>query len=250
MTAKIKDLSIFNRFNFSMPPVGIKFLVFQPEKITKLNKKMSICQMLKVAQTSEPFYAAVDNFTCVEPILLGMAEGDPIFESGYIGESLGIFEEARANRRLYHYITKLEPNSVNYVAFSPLNKLTFDPDILILFADSQQLEIILRALCYSTGKMWTSRGTPVIACSWLLTYPYISGEINFIHSDVSHGMRSKDIYPSGTILISLPYDQLLNITTNLEKIDWYPSLYHEGPEAHDRKFTEIIDTLHKRIGAH
>jgi hypothetical protein len=65
----------------------------------------------------------------------------------------------------------LERGSVNYVGFSKLDSLTWDPDVLVLSVDGIQLEIILRALCFSTGKMWSSCGTPVIACSWLLTYP-------------------------------------------------------------------------------
>ena len=89
----------------------------------------------------------VDNFTCVGPILTGMAEGDPVFESGHIGPALSIFEEARANRRLYYYITKLERNSVSCIAFASLDKLTFTPDVLILSASATQLEIVLRAMC-------------------------------------------------------------------------------------------------------
>jgi len=247
MSASIKDLSIFGQFNFQIKPVGVKFLLFKPEGMEKLQKNLSICEMIREAGDGHSFYATLDNFTCVGPIITGMAEGDPVFESGYIGETLHIFEEARANRRLYHYITKLERNSVNYVAFSPLEDLTWDPDVLVLAADADALEIILRAACYSTGKMWTSRGTPVIACSWLLTYPYISGEINFISADVSHGMRAKEVFPRGTILISIPYDRLSGMVEELGKIDWDPAMYREGREAHDRKFAETIDTLHKRL---
>src|SRR4030042_65688 len=112
------DLAIFEKFNFKMKPIGIKFLLFKPDGIAKLKKNMSICEMLREAQQAEPFYATVDNFTCVGPIITGMAEGDPVFESGHIGPALKIFEEARANRRLYHYITTLERNSVKSVAFS------------------------------------------------------------------------------------------------------------------------------------
>jgi uncharacterized protein (DUF169 family) len=178
-----------------------------------------------------------------------MVDSDPVFESGHIGQSLHIFEEARANRRLYHYITKLERHSVNYVVFSALDKLTFEPDVLILATDATQLEIILRAMCYSTGKMWTSKGTPVIAYSWLLTYPYISGELNYIITDVSHGMKAKQVFPSGTILISIPYDQLSHIIEGLQKIEWQPAMYTEGREAHDRKFRETIDALHQKLQA-
>ncbi len=247
MSSSLPDLSIFEKFNFKLKPIGIKLLLFKPEGIAKLKKSLAICEMIREAQQAKPFYAALDNFKCVAPILLGMAEGDPVFESGHIGPALHIFEEARANRRLYHYITKLEKNSVNYVAFASIDKITFTPDVLILSADPTQLEIILRAMCFTTGKMWTSQGTPVIACSWLITYPYISGELNYIITDVSHGMRAKQIFPAGTILISIPFDKINPISEALKKIEWYPAMYSEGSEAHDRKFQETVDSLHQKL---
>ncbi|MBN1177318.1 MAG: DUF169 domain-containing protein [Dehalococcoidales bacterium] len=247
MSSAVPDLSIFEKFNFKLKPVGIKFLLFKPDDIRKLDKNLSICEMIREAQQAEPFYATVENFTCVGPIITGMAEGDPVFESGHIGPALSIFEEARANRRLYYYITKLEKNSVSCVAFASLDKLTFTPDVLILAADGTQLEIILRAMCYSTGNMWKSQGTPVIACSWLLTYPYISGELNYIITDVSHGMTAKQVFPKGTILISIPFDKINPIIEGLEKIEWYPAMFTEGRDAHDRKFAETVEALHKKL---
>ncbi len=247
MNSALPDLSLFEKFNFNLKPVGIKFLLFKPDGIGKLEKNLSICEMIKEAQQAEPFYATVDNFTCVGPVITGMVGSDPVFESGHIGPALNIFEEARANRRLYHYITKLERNSVKYVAFASIDKLAFAPDVLILSADPTQLEIILRAMCYSTGKMWTSQGTPVIACSWLTTYPYISGELNYIITDVSHGMKAKQVFPPGTILISIPFDKINPIIEGLQKIEWYPAMFTEGREAHDRKFVETIESLNKKL---
>ncbi len=246
MTDVRQNLSIFNEFNFKMKPVGIKFLLFKPEGINKLEKNLSLCEMMREAQ-QYPFYAVQSNFTCVGPILTGMVEGDPVFESGSIGPNLHIFEEARANRRLYYELTKLEKGSVNCVAFAPLDKLTFDPDVLILAVDSIQLEIILRALSFSSGKSWTSRGTPVIACSWLTTYPYIRGEVNYLLTDLSHGMRAKQVFPTGTILVAIPFDRINPLIEDLKKIDWYPPMYTEGREAHDRKFAETVGSLQRKL---
>ena len=55
------------------------------------------------------------------------------------------------------HIPKIGRGVVNYVAFSPLDKLPFDPDLLILLADTDQTEILLRAMSYRTGKMWVSK---------------------------------------------------------------------------------------------
>ncbi len=247
MSATRRDLSIFNKFNFKRKPIGIKYMLLKPEGIGKLDKNMALCEMIKEAQEGDPFYVVKENIECVGPILLGMVEPDPIFESGEVGPRLGIFEEARANARLYQYIPRLERNTVNYVVFSPLDKLSFEPDVLILAADINQTEIILRAMCYSTGKMWSSKGTPVMGCAWLYIYPYISGELNFIITDLSHGMRAKQVFPAGTILISIPYDLLPLIIENLQKIEWLPSMYTEGKEAHDRKFNEVINDLQQKL---
>ena len=247
MKSAAPDLSIFDKFKFKLKPIGIKFLLFKPEGIRKLDKKLAICEMWREAQKTEPFYAGIEEFNCVAPIILGMAEGDPVFESGSIGPVLGIFEEARANRRLYYDITYLTKNSVNYVAFASIDKMKFTPDVLLLSTDARQLEIIMRALCYSTGKMWTAKGTPVIECSWLTTYPYISGEVNFALADASHGMIAKQIFPAGTILISIPYDKINPLIEGLEKIEFEPELYTKGRDYHDRKFDEAAEKLHKKL---
>jgi uncharacterized protein (DUF169 family) len=247
MNSAVQDLAIFQDFKFKLKPIGLKFLLFKPDGIRKLDKKLALCEMFREAQVQDPFYAELDNFNCVGPILFGMVESDPVFESGNIGQTLKIFEEARANRRLYYYLTKLERNSVNYVSFSTLDKLTFSPDVVILSVDNSQLEIIIRAMCFATGKMWTSKGTPVIGCSWLTTYPYISGEVNFFITDISHGMKAKEIFPAGTVLVSIPYDQLPNIISGLQKIEWEPGMFTEGREEHDRKFEEASEQLHKKL---
>lgn len=247
MSSTKRDLSIFNKFNFERKPIGVKFLLFKPEGIERLDKNMAFCEMIREAQEGSPFYAVKENFECVGPILLGMVEHDPIFESGQIGPRLGIFEEARANRRLYQYIPRLERNSVNYVAFSPLDKLSFEPDVIILAADTNQAEIILRAMCYSTGKMWSSKGTPVMGCAWLYIYPYVSGELNFSITGLTHGMRAKQVFPAGIMLISIPYDLLPGLIENLQNIEWMLRSYIEGKEAHDRRFREEIDIMTQQL---
>jgi uncharacterized protein (DUF169 family) len=51
------DLSIFNKFNFEGPPVGIKLMFHKPEGIERLDKNITFCAMIKEAQQREvPFY--------------------------------------------------------------------------------------------------------------------------------------------------------------------------------------------------
>ena len=135
MSSIQQDLSIFNKFNFERPPVGVKFLPTKPDGIERLDKILDFCEMLVEAQNGSPFYVAKENFTCIGPLLLGMVEGDPIFQSGQVGPKLEVFKEARANRRIYQYIPKLAKDTANYVVFSPLDKLSSEPDVLIVTAN-------------------------------------------------------------------------------------------------------------------
>jgi uncharacterized protein (DUF169 family) len=220
MNVTRKDYSIFDRFNFEHKPVGMKFLLNKPEGMAKLEKSIPICQMFREAQDRSPFYAAGDNFACVERLLLGFMEPEPIFESGQIGAKERIYQEARANRRIYQYVPKLAKGTVRYVAFSPVNELSFEPDVLVITASPGQAEIILRALSYSTGKPLTTKITPVLMCAWVFLYPYVNGELNYTITGLGYGMRIKKLLPEGLVLISVPYDLIPMLIDNLLDMDW------------------------------
>jgi len=244
-----KDLSIFKKFNFERPPVGVKFLLNKPKGIKKLDKKLALCEMLPEAQKGEAFYATAEDFECVGPLVLGMVEPDAVFESGMVGPRLGLYKEARANRRVYPPVPTLAKGSVRYIVFAPLDKLTFDPDVLVCTATSDQAEILLRAYAYTSGKMWQAKGTTVIGCAWLFIHPFVSGELNFTVSGLGAGMKSRQVMPGGLVLLSLPYDLLPMMVENLQDMEWVLPDYLAGRDAHNKMFQEVIEALIKEYKA-
>jgi uncharacterized protein (DUF169 family) len=243
MSSIQQDLSIFNKFKFERQPVGVKFFPTQPDGIRRLDKILDFCEMLVEAQNGSTFHVIKENFTCVGPLILGMVDSDPVFESGRVGPELEIFKNARANRGVYRFLPKLAKDTANYVAFSPLDKLSFEPDVLIVTADPRQAEIILRANSYTTGNMWSAKGTPVAACAWLYIYPYVSGELNFMMPAFSFGMRSRRLFPEDLLLISIPRDLLPGMVKNLQDMNWVPHSYTIGREGHKKKVKEIVEIL-------
>ena len=241
----MRDLSIFKKFNFERPPVGVKFLLNKPKGIKKLDKGLAFCEMLGEAQKASPFYAVRENFTCMGPVVLGMEEPDPIFESGQVGPKDGIYKEARANRRIYHYIPKLAKGTVRYVAFSPLDKLSFEPDVLTITATPAQAEILLRAHSYTTGKMLTTKSTPVLICAWLFIYPYLSGQLNYSVTGLGFGMKARGILPEGLMLIAVPYDSLPMLVENLQDMEWVPPLHRLSEEEKRKQFQRTVDELRR-----
>jgi uncharacterized protein (DUF169 family) len=158
-----QDLSIYNKFNFERPPVAVKFLITRPEGVEQLDKTMAVCEMIKEAQQrGNPFYISKDNEDCFGKAALGMEELPPFAKFGLIGIEHEIFQEPRANSSIYQYISRFEKGVVNYVVFSTLDKLTFDPDLLILVTSVSQAEIVLRAMSYSTGELREAKSTSVL----------------------------------------------------------------------------------------
>jgi uncharacterized protein (DUF169 family) len=238
------DLSIYKKFNFENPPVGVKFLSTRPEGIEQLDKSLSFCEMLKEAQQrGNPFYFAKENESCFGTALLGMEDLPRYAEAGEVGIELEIFKESRANSDLYQHLPMLPRGIVNYAAFSTLDKLAFEPDLLILTASTSQAEIVLRAMCYSTGEIRESRTTGVLGCAWLYVYPYQSGKVNYTVTGLAFGMKSKEVFEEGWILISIPYQWIPTITQNLQEMKWVLPSYTEGREQFLKREKANIDKL-------
>jgi uncharacterized protein (DUF169 family) len=239
------EFAVLEKFDFERPPVGVKFSPVRPKGLKKLEKQLDFCEMLVEAQNGKAFYVTKDEFTCIGAMLLGMVELDPKFESGLVGPKLGVFKDDRANRRIYQHLARLPKGSISYVAFAPLDKMTFTPDILIIMAAISQAEIFNRARSYTSGEIWQAKGTTVAGCSWMYIYPYLTGEINFTVTGFGFGMKARRLFPEGRILLTIPWDRLADILKNLAEMEWVPESFNIGPEGHKKKMQRIREELSK-----
>lgn len=240
------DLSIYKKFNFEKPPVGVKFSLSRPEGIKQIDKALPFCEMLKEAQQrGTPFYFSKENENCVGKVVLGMEDFSLAVEGGLIGPKFGIYQEPRANNKIYQYIPSFRRGLVNYVALSPLDKLTFEPDLLILTATPSQAEIVLRAMSYSTGEAWETKATGVLGCTWLYIYPYQSGKVNYTVTGLAFGAKAKKVFEEGWMLISIPYNWIPIITQNLKEMEWVLPSYTEGREQFEKREQRVFEEAAK-----
>jgi uncharacterized protein (DUF169 family) len=238
------DYSVLDGLDLIRKPVGVKFLPYTPEGIERLEKSLNICQMFVEAQTSRPFYVQRSDFHCVEPLILGMEALDPVPMSGLVGEMDDLYEELRANQKIYSVVPKMLEGSVKSVIFSSIDQITFNPDVLIITTDNtDQARVIMRALVYSSGDAWSSRGTPVLACSWLYVYPYMSGEVNYLVTGMSMGMQALKVLPQGLMLISIPWTKLPMVLANLKNMNWHPISEAISGEEHKQRFANLLKEI-------
>ena len=222
--------------NLDLPPVGVQFCSRPPENMQQLDGSFRLCEMLRRAQDGHAFYAAPENHSCGGGLYI---MGKPLPHAYTTGEyvaGIQVCEDFKAGRRIYDCLPRLTADStVDYVAFAPLEAITFDPDLLIVLGNPDQTEVLLRAHTYSTGKIWMSRCTPVIGCAWTYMYPYINGELNYVVTGLSLGMRAGKLYPQGLQLITIPSDLFSMFIRNLKNMPYVLPLLQPGADEFRRK---------------
>jgi uncharacterized protein (DUF169 family) len=241
------DFSIFNKLELERSPVGIKYEFFAPVGIKQLDRSLALCEMVREAQQLDrPFYITRDNEECAGKCALGMMDGPVWGEAGEIGERMDIFQDGRANRHCTTHYKTFKPGTINYAVFSRLELLTFEPDLVTFVGTAEQMEIVLRAMTYSTGEMYQSKSTTVFQCSWLYTYPVITQEINYVVTGMSFGMRARGVYPSGLVIVSVPWNWLPTIAENMKEMKFVLPAWTLGRDEWKKEETKILETVGKK----
>ncbi|MBN2039303.1 MAG: DUF169 domain-containing protein [Spirochaetes bacterium] len=242
-----QDMSVFNNIGLELEPVGIKYEFFKPEGIDKLDKVLALCEMVKEAQqNSKSFFITRDNEDCAGKCAMGMMEGPEWGDSGEIGEKMEIFQDSRANRHCMTHYKTFKPGTINYAIFSPLSKLTFEPDLIVFVTIPENAEKILRAMSYSTGEMYESKGTPIFQCSWLYTYPVVTQKINYILTDMSFGMRAREVYPPGNVIVSVPWTWIPVIIENLKEMKLVLPAWRLGRDKWLQEEAKILQSVDEK----
>lgn len=243
---KKEKFAVLEAFQFEIPPVGIKFFRQRPEGFAGIAEKLAFCEMLKRAQEGLSFLAEPKDHACEAGLyVLGLAEAPEPYISGEFGAGLKIFQEPRAAARLYHHLPRIQPGVVRYLAFAPLATLPFDPDVLVLMAQPAQTEIILRALTYRSGGLWTGTYTAAVGCAWIMVYPYVKGQWNYGMSGLGHGMKRRGLFPEGRLWISVPFDGLPSFLENLAEMPWTLPAYGPGGQEFVRCLLDELGLITK-----
>jgi uncharacterized protein (DUF169 family) len=250
MSDTLRDYSVLDKFGLERKPVGVKFLITRPPDIPRLTKELNFCEMLKEAQAGNAFYVGPEDWVCVgvEQMILGMKDPEPVLVSGLLGGEDALFRSANACRAMYDLIPRMPKGSVQYVAFAPVDRLTFDPDVLIITANIHQAQALLRSVNFSTGMPFVSQAMPVVSCAWIYVYPVVSGELNYVITGLGMGMQALNIFPPGLFLISVPFQRIPTVLDNLKEMSYSPtSAPGPGGPAHRKRVNKLLADLRKKI---
>lgn len=227
-----KDKELIEKLNLEYPAVAIRFCFEKPDCPHYDGEKVAFCQYVKYAQdTKKHFYMVCEDDACYGKLAMGMIDKPPVTASGQAGFDFGCFKTPMGNRQLYQQLPILEPHTINYVEFCPVETCDFDPELLFFVADLPQADIIMRATSYISGDLWESKSAPVISCSFMYAYPIISGKVNHITTGFYHGLKRRKAYPAGLRMISIPYQKMPEFFQALEEMDWTLIAFREDEES-------------------
>ena len=202
---------------FETHPIAISFSMEPPEGIGPIKESIRLCQMLdKVRFDGDIFFTtAVDHKCDGGSGSCGMKEMSAYIKNGEFLCKMGLFGNTRAARRFINANPRIESGTVKAGTFAPLEKATFEPDVIVLICNAKQGMLIAEAFAYENGKRTLGMTGPPI-CSSIVAAPYLTGEVTYSLGD--HGARNNMKIKDEEVFVGIPAELLIDIVENLKKI--------------------------------
>ena len=85
-----------------------------------------------------------------------------------------------------------------------------------------------------------------MGCAWVLIHPYRTAEVNFVVPALVHGLHGRQLYPSDTLLISIPYRWISTMLSNLNRMKLRLE-GHKSKADYYAEFEGILKDLSERV---
>ncbi len=135
-------------------PVAVKFVLRPediPEDIKKFEGSARHCELVQKASHGSIFYATGEEQACKGgAAALGLIEAPEKVKTGEMYQSLGRFSSLGSAKRTMDEIPKIE-KMMYALIYAPLEKATFDPDVIVLICTPTQAMKLAQALVYTLG---------------------------------------------------------------------------------------------------
>jgi uncharacterized protein (DUF169 family) len=132
----------------------------------------------------------------------------------FLYKRIGIFGSARAARRSFSSNLGVEPDTIKYASFSPLDKANFEADVIVIICSAKEGMRAVEASAFDSGIAAKGRMGPI--CSTIVAAPYLTGDIVYTLGDLA-GRRFSKI-DDGEIFLGVPFEKVDTLISGLEKI--------------------------------
>ena len=204
-------------------PVAVKLVLKGgeiPPRIKKVNEVMTHCQFVdRVRRTGEEFYTLDEDQMCkIGSGTLGLNEIPPEVPTGdsYYKE-FGLFSTQGAARRTAERMPILPPNSTDAVIYSPLEKASFVPDVVVFICNPKQIMILIQSYMHKNGgRLETSFVGTQSLCAEGVVQTYQEGKIGIGVGCL--GSRTFSKMEDEEMVMGIPVELLADVVSGLKDI--------------------------------
>ena len=217
---KEKGTLLGSLLQLDYPPIAISLGRVPPPDLSKLKGKMEFCRMWAEVQKGKSFFVTAENHDCFPgEYHLGLRDwSDKEYVCRFWVEQVYAFSRSAIEK----YITglpHLKRELVTLICLSPMEKASFEPDLVLVRCNPEQAMLLLWAYSYNTGELvYGNTGTAM--CSTLVIRPYLTKKPSFTIGDP--GGRYIVGLSGEEIMVSIPYSlfDVMVETLQLHLKDW------------------------------
>jgi uncharacterized protein (DUF169 family) len=194
-------------------PVAVAVMPEPPQDLKRWRRKATLCIMIQSARRGATFYCSGGSIVCGGRAHLGMAQSPVRDLEGFMVHREKLVASREAAHRLLDLTRERAPNLGSYLAFSPLEKAGFTPDVVLFVGTPLQIGRILFLDAFETGEIDTVHGEPL--CSGGIAVPITTGKIGISFLDIA--CRAFGRYKAEEMAVGVPYDRMPRIVASLER---------------------------------
>ena len=203
-------------------PVAFRFATKKediPAGMAKMDKTIRHCAMVGLARKEgKIFYSTSENHECNGGAWsLGLREITETLKNGDFYFKLGKFESSAACRRTIDRVAHLDTKETYATLYAPLEKTTFDPQVVIIVANPWALLKLTQSVLFRLGGRIEAEFAGIQSvCADACAQTYLNGKVNF--SLGCDGSRKFSGIEDGEMVIGIPAELLPEITEALKVV--------------------------------
>jgi uncharacterized protein (DUF169 family) len=234
-------------------PLGAAFLpdaASLPEKTRRpsqvLGKKVTICQGVTMARVyGWPVGLTPEDLICVPAMLaFGLApEPEPGQELAKLFCEVGFHPEEGPALKEVEALTRFAPQEIEALYLAPLERLTRDPDVVVVYGNPAQLMRLIQGATFGLGERVQGDFGGKVECSSYLIGPFKTGQVRVIIPGM--GDRIFSMTQDDELVVSFPTRLLEGILKGLAEagkkigarypVTFYQNFQPEFPKAYQER---------------